>query len=165
MSEVLRSVAGRDKANRASSTIEMITESSRSWPSAGVCKAAVNAGIARMKTASTSIRPRLRLCSPENFCLPCLRPPARKANPSTSKTLASIEPTIVERTTSSRPALRLKIMTNSSGRLPSALCKMPVAAGPSRSPSASTLRPTSDAITARAAPATTNRSTELAPMT
>ena len=45
---------------------------------------------------------------------------------------------------------RVNRMTNSSGRLPSAVCRRPVALGPSRSPSASTEQPTRDASAASA---------------
>ena len=53
-------------------------------------------------------------------------------------------------------------MTNNSGRLPSEDCRTPVALGPSRSPNASTERPTRDASVASATAATTKDSTALA---
>ncbi len=59
-------------------------------------------------------------------------------------------------TTASRPAWSAKKPMNSSGRLPSALCSTPVAPAPNRSPSCSTLRPTSEASMATATAATAN---------
>lgn len=54
-------------------------------------------------------------------------------------------------------------MTNSSGRLPSALWTNPIMPAPSWSPRASTLRPTRLARAASASPATTNAATSFAP--
>jgi len=50
-------------------------------------------------------------------------------------------------------------MTNNSGRFPNAVCSIPVALGPSRSPSASTERPTKDASVANTSADTMNAST------
>jgi hypothetical protein len=66
-----------------------------------------------------------------------------------------IEPMIAAWTTATRPACNAKKPMNSSGRLPRALWRTPVAPGPKRSPSCSTLRPTTEASSATAAPATT----------
>ena len=52
---------------------------------------------------------------------------------------------------------------NSSGRLPSADWRTPVAPGPKRSPSCSTERPTSDASRHTAPAETTNATTEFQP--
>ena len=70
-----------------------------------------------------------------------------------------IEPMIAAWTTAISPALSAKKPMNSSGRLPSALWRTPVAPGPNRSPSCSTLRPTTDASSATASADTPNAST------
>ena len=53
-------------------------------------------------------------------------------------------------TTITSPACRLNSPMNSSGRLPSADCRIPVTAGPCRAPSCSVPSPTSEASVARA---------------
>ena len=115
-----------------------------------------------MNTARVNISPSVRESSAANRWRPCLSPPTTNAAPSTNRTLARIDPTKVAFTTSNRPALSAKRMTNNSGRLPSAVCRRPVALGPSRSPSASTERPTRDASAASATADTTKESNGLA---
>ncbi len=97
-----------------------------------------------------------------NFWVPCFSPPTRNAAPRTSSRLASIEPISADCTTVSSPARNAKNAMNSSGRLPSALCSTPVAPAPNRSPSCSTLRPTSEASSATATAEQTNATTALA---
>ncbi len=87
---------------------------------------------------------------------PFRAPPTTKASPSTSRTFARTEPTIVAVATSYSLLFSAKSTTKSSGRLPSALWTTPVPPAPSRSPSASTLRPTRLASSASATPEMTN---------
>jgi hypothetical protein len=73
--------------------------------------------------------------------------------------LARIEPTIAVWATTSSPFLRAKITTNSSGRLPSVDCIIPVTPGPKRSPSCSVANDTTHASPASASVATAKRGT------
>ena len=59
-------VAGSERANNASMTIETMTDTIRSCVAAGVCIAEVSEGTARMNTARVNIRPRVRLSSAAN---------------------------------------------------------------------------------------------------
>src|SRR5437763_5008340 len=102
-----------------------------------------------------------RARSPSKRCTPLRSPPTRNARPSTSRMLPRIEPITAASTTFGNPALNAKMQTNSSGRLPSALCRTPVAPDPNRSPRLSTLRPTNAARAARHNPETTNATTSL----
>ena len=70
-----------------------------------------------------------------NRCVPCRSPPTRSASPRTSRVLARIEPISAVWTTTTSPAWSAKIEMNSSGRLPSADWRIPVAPGPNRWPS------------------------------
>src|SRR5665647_1308873 len=155
--------AGRDTPNRTSSTTAVTTDKAPSWPAAGVCSAPVSVGTASAKTARTSISASVRDRSVENFCRPCLRPPATNARPRTRRTLDRTDPTMAARTTSYRPARRAKMHTKSSGRSPSADWTTPVAPAPRRSPSASTARPTRVASSARATALTAKGSSGPAP--
>ena len=67
-----------------------------------------------------------------NRCVPCRNPPTRNASPRTSRVLARIEPISADWTTTTSPAWSAKIEMNSSGRLPSADWRTPVAPGPNR---------------------------------
>src|SRR5665648_234761 len=155
--------AGRYKPNRTSSTTAVTTDKTPSWPAAGVCSASVRVGTASAKTARTSISASVRDRSVENFCRPCLSPPATNASPRTRRTLDRTDPTMAARTTSYRPAWRAKMHTKSSGRFPSADWTTPVAPAPRRSPSASTARPTRVASSARATALTAKGSSGPAP--
>ena len=64
--------------------------------------------------------------------------------------MARIDPMSADWTTTTSPAWRLKSEMNSSGRLPSADCRIPVTAGPWRAPSCSVPSPTSEASVASA---------------
>ena len=68
-------------------------------------------------------------------------------------------------TTTTRPAWRLKSPMNSSGRLPSADCRIPVTAGPCVALSCSVPSPTSEASSASATAVSPNVATEGAPLT
>ena len=72
----------------------------RSWLAAGVWSAKVRDGTASATTARTSISAMVRDRSAENFCRPCLSPPATKARPRTRRTLDRTDPTMAARTTS-----------------------------------------------------------------
>lgn len=127
-----------------------------SCPAAGLCSSAVRAGTSRAATDSSSISPMIRAVPAAKVSRPRRRPPTRNASPSTSSTFARMDPTMADCTTPTSPARRAKRETNSSGRLPSALCTIPVSEGPSRSPSASTPRPTTRASSASAIALSTN---------
>ena len=98
-----------------------------------------------------------------NFWTPCLRPPVRKASPSTSRLFASTEPIRADCTTATSPSCSAKIAMNSSGRLPSADCRTPVAPCPRRLPNWSVPSPTSEASPASATAEKMNTSTLFAP--
>ncbi len=87
------------------------------------------------------------------------RAPITITRPSTSSALARIEPTIAVCATTSSPAFSAKMTTNSSGRLPSVDCSMPVTPGPKRSPSCSVANDTTQARPASASVASANRGT------
>ncbi len=87
------------------------------------------------------------------------RAPTTITRPSTSSALAKIEPTIAVCATTSSPFCSAKITTNSSGRLPSVDCSIPVTAGPKRSPSCSVANDTTHASPASASVATAKRGT------
>ncbi len=112
--------------------------------------------MAATETSSITVMPRARELS--RVCVPCLRPPTTKHSPSTRSRFARIEPMRAAWTTATRPALSANSEMNSSGRLPSADCRTPVAPGPNRSPSCSTDRPTRAASRATAAAAAANAS-------
>ena len=143
---------GSDSPNSTSRTTETIIENDTSCSEAGACTSCAIDGIAMAVTDRTISTRMVRTWAEPSFCDPCLSPPTRNANPSTSSRLARMEPISAARTTSTSPALSAKMQMNSSGRLPSADCSTPVAPGPNRSPSCSTARPTSEAstVTARA---------------
>ncbi len=85
------------------------------------------------------------------------RAPTTITRPSTSSALASTEPTIAVCATISSPFCSAKITTNSSGRLPSVDCSIPVTAGPKRSPSCSVANETTHARPASASVASRKR--------
>ena len=136
------------------------TASERSCGCAGECTYAATLGSTSAAVASTSRIEIVRARLESNLWVPCRRPPTTNDRPSTSRMLARIEPMMAAWTTAISPACSAKKPMNSSGRLPSALCSTPVAPAPKRSPSWSTLRPTSEANRATATAATTNGSTE-----
>ena len=130
-----------------------------SWAMAGVWRPCASDGIAMAETESSISTAIVRARSESSRCGPCLRPPTRNASPRTNRRLASTEPISAALTTSTRPARSAKMQMNSSGRLPSADWSTPVAPGPNRSPSCSTLRPTSVASSVTATAETTNAAT------
>ncbi len=83
--------------------------------------------------------------------------PTTITSPSTSSALANTDPTIAVWATTSSPFCRAKITTNSSGRLPSVDCIMPVTPGPKRSPSCSVAKDTTQASPASASVASRKR--------
>ena len=85
------------------------------------------------------------------------RAPTTTTRPSTSSAFARIEPTIAVCATTSSAFLSAKITTNSSGRLPSVDCNMPVTPGPKRSPSCSVANDTTHARPASASVAIAKR--------
>ncbi len=85
--------------------------------------------------------------------------PTTITRPSTSIALAKIDPMIAVCATTSSPFCSAKITTNSSGRLPSVDCNIPVIAGPKRSPSCSVANDTTHAKPANASVATAKRGT------
>ena len=87
------------------------------------------------------------------------RAPTTITRPSTSRALARIEPMIAVWATTSSPALSANMTTNSSGRLPSVDCNMPVTPGPKRSPSCSVANDTTQARPASASVASAKRGT------
>ena len=87
------------------------------------------------------------------------RAPTTITSPSTSSALARIEPTIAVWATTSSPFCSAKITTNSSGRLPSVDCIIPVTPGPKRSPSCSVANETTHASPASASVASAKRGT------
>ncbi len=92
--------AGSDAANKMSSRIDTATDRARSCPAAGVCSRAVSAGMTSAATDSSSISETRRALVCSKNCLPFFAPPTTKARPSTSRTFARIEPTIVAVATS-----------------------------------------------------------------
>ncbi len=84
------------------------------------------------------------------------RAPTTITSPSTSSAFASTEPMIAVCATTSSPFCSAKITTNSSGRLPSVDCSMPVTPGPKRSPSCSVANETIHARPASASVASAN---------
>ena len=156
----------REKGMLAINTIRRITAQAilnpSSCPAAGVCSPAVSVGIIIAATAS-----KVRLAIIRGACagkcwVPCRRPPAKNASPSTNRLFPRIEPTIAACTTSINPARKAKIPTKSSGKLPSADCNTPVAPEPRRSPTCSVAWPTSAARSASAPADTAKMRTALA---
>ncbi len=113
-----------------SRTSDTKTEISTAWPWSGPPGAVETVGIARAATASTSTIAIVRTGAASNTCRPCLRPPARKARPSTSRLLPRIEPISAVWVRTTRPSRSANSEMNSSGRLPSADWRTPVAPGP-----------------------------------
>ena len=120
-------------------------------------------GIASEATASTSTIAMLRTGAASNVSVPCRRPPARKASPSTSRLLPRIEPMSAVWTRTTRPSRSANSEMNSSGRLPSADWRTPVRPGPNRLPSWSVPSPTSAASAASVTAARMNTATSEPP--
>ena len=133
----------------------MTTDSACSWREAGVWTNDARLGTTSAATASAIDVVIMLARAVLKVWVPLRSPPATNARPRTSSRLARIEPTIAACTTVTRPWRSAKMPMNSSGRLPRALCRTPVAPAPSRSAIWSTARPTSSARTAMAAPART----------
>jgi hypothetical protein len=91
------------------------------------------------------------------------RAPTTITRPSTSSALARIEPTIAVCATTSSPFCSAKIRTNSTGRLPSEACSIPVIAGPRCSPSCSVANETTHARPPSASVAMPKRGTAAHP--
>ena len=144
-----------------SSTMEHATLSIPMCASAGACNSFASVGIISAATASIISVAIIFGGSDVKNCLPFLSPPKKSASPKTSSELPRIEPISAAFTTSVSPARSAKMQTNSSGRLPSADCRMPVAPGPSLEPSCSVASPTIIASSASAAAVTANVSTTL----
>ena len=149
-------------ANTISSTTEHTTLSLPRCAPAGACSSLASVGITSAATASIIRVAIVFGASERNVCVPFFRPPRKSAKPNTRSELPRMDPTSAALTTFTRPARSAKMHTNSSGRLPSADCRMPVAPGPRRLPSCSVASPTIIASDASAPAVITKVSTTFA---
>ena len=133
------------------------------WWAAGVSSRTASVGTSIAPTARVSSVTSIRGASGRKVWIPYLTPPLRKATPSTSKTLASTEPTNADWTTATSPSRNANMDTKSSGRFPRLDCSRPVAPGPRYSPTCSIDWPTTAAKAAMARAEMMKRAMSLAP--
>ena len=110
------------------------TESACSFSLAGRCRLWASVGSTMAATASMRSEAIIRGVRPSKRRTSCRQPPAMKARPRTRSAFERIEPMSEACTRVTSPAWSAKMQTKSSGRLPTADCTMPVAAGPRWSP-------------------------------
>ena len=117
-------------AKTTSSASAQTTESACSCSPAGRCSVWASVGSTIAATASIRRLAIIRGACPPKRSTPWRQPPATKASPRTRSAFDRIEPTSDACTTVTSPAFSAKMQTKSSGRLPTADCTIPVAAGP-----------------------------------
>ena len=126
-----RSEYGIEAAKTTSSMIDTNTEISTAWPLSGPPGAVETVGIASAADREhEDDRDRPHRRARRTPGVPFLRPPAKNASPRTSRLLPRIEPISAVWVRTTRPSWRANNEMNSSGRLPSADCRTPVAPGP-----------------------------------
>ena len=123
---------GIDAPKTISNTTEVITDSSTAWPWSGAPGAVASVGIVRAATDNNRSVAIKRTRSRTKRCTPWRSPPAMNARPRTSSVFARIDPIRAVWTRTTNPAWSAKIEMKSSGRLPSADWRTPVAPGPKR---------------------------------